>query len=40
VAGTELIGPVPLDALEEVLRHYLQAHDFSMHQIIETALID
>lgn len=40
VAGSELIGPVPLDALEEVLRHYLQAHDFSMQQIIETALID
>jgi len=40
VAGTELVGPVPLDALEEVLKYYLQAHDFSMHQIIETALID
>ena len=40
VAGTELIGPVPLGALEEVLKHYLQVHDFSMDQIIETALID
>jgi glutamate formiminotransferase len=40
VAGTELIGPVPLDALEEVVRHYLQAHDFSMEQVIETALLD
>jgi len=40
VAGTEIIGPVPLDALEEVLKHYLQAHGFSMDQIIETALID
>jgi glutamate formiminotransferase len=40
VAGTELIGPVPLGALEEVLKHYLQAHDFSMEQIIETALLD
>jgi len=40
VAGTELVGPVPLDALEEVLKHYLQVHDFSMDQIIETALID
>ncbi len=40
VAGTELIGPVPLNALEEVLRHYLQLHEFSMEQIIETALID
>lgn len=40
VTGTELIGPVPLGALEEVLKHYLQAHDFSMEQIIEAALID
>jgi len=40
VAGAELIGPVPLDALEEVLKHYLQVHEFSMEQIIETALIE
>lgn len=40
VAGTELVGPVPLDALEEVLKHYLQVHDFAMEQIIETALLD
>lgn len=40
VAGTELVGPVPLEALHEVIRHYLQAHDFSMDQIIETALLD
>jgi glutamate formiminotransferase len=40
VAGTELIGPVPLGALDEVLKHYLQVHDFSMDQIIETALLD
>jgi glutamate formiminotransferase len=40
VAGTELIGPVPLGALEEVLKHYLQVHDFSMEQIIEAALLD
>jgi glutamate formiminotransferase len=40
VAGAELIGPVPLGALEEVLKHYLQVHEFSMDQIIETALLD
>ncbi len=40
IAGTELIGPVPLHALEEVVKHYLQAHDFDLEQIIETALID
>ncbi|MFQ5889290.1 MAG: glutamate formimidoyltransferase [Gemmatimonadota bacterium] len=40
VAGTEVIGPVPLAALEEVIRHYLQAHDFTIEQVVETALID
>ncbi len=40
VAGAELIGLVPLEALEEVVKHYLQVHDFSMDQIIETALLD
>ncbi len=40
VAGCELVGPVPLGALEEPLRHYLQLHDFSMGQIVENALLD
>jgi glutamate formiminotransferase len=40
VAGAELVGPVPLGALEEVARAYLQVHDFSMEQIIELALIE
>jgi glutamate formiminotransferase len=40
VAGAELIGPVPLGALEEVLKHYLQVYEFEMEQIIETALLD
>lgn len=40
VAGTELVGPVPLAALQEIVRYYLQAHGFEMDQIIETALID
>ncbi|MGI9038816.1 MAG: glutamate formimidoyltransferase [Gemmatimonadota bacterium] len=39
VAGTELIGPVPLGALEEVVRHYLQTHEFKTEQIVETALL-
>lgn len=39
VAGTEFSGPIPLRALEEVVRHYLQLHDFSVSQIIENALI-
>ena len=40
VAGTELVGPVPLGAFEELIKFYLQAHDFKMEQIIENALID
>jgi glutamate formiminotransferase / 5-formyltetrahydrofolate cyclo-ligase len=40
VAGSELVGPVPMGALEEVLKYYLQAHDFKMEQIIENALIE
>jgi glutamate formiminotransferase / 5-formyltetrahydrofolate cyclo-ligase len=40
IAGAELVGPVPLGALEEVLKAYLQVHEFSMDQIIETALLD
>ncbi len=40
VAGTELIGSVPLGALEDVVRFYLQTHDFSTDQVVETALLD
>lgn len=40
VGGTELVGPVPMEALDEVVKYYLQAHDFKMEQIIENALID
>ncbi len=40
VAGTEIVGPVPLGAFEEVIKFYLRAHDFNMDQIIENALID
>jgi len=39
IAGCELVGPVPLGVMDEVLKHYIQAHTFSMDQIIETALI-
>jgi len=35
VASAELVGPVPLGALEEVVQYYLQIHDFSMAQTIE-----
>ena len=40
IAGAELVGPVPLGALEEVIKYYLQVHDFQMDQIIETALLE
>jgi glutamate formiminotransferase / 5-formyltetrahydrofolate cyclo-ligase len=40
VAGTEIVGPLPLGALEEVVKFYVQAHDFRMDQIIETALME
>ncbi len=40
IAGTELIGAVPLGALEEVVRFYLQTHDFAIDQVVETALLD
>jgi len=29
-----------LGALEEVIKYYLQVHDFQMDQIIETALLE
>jgi glutamate formiminotransferase len=29
IAGAELVGPVPLGALEEVLKAYLPVHEFS-----------
>jgi glutamate formiminotransferase len=40
IAGAELVGPVPLGALEEVAKFYLQVHDFSLEQVIELALIE
>lgn len=39
ISSAELVGPVPLKALEEVVRHYLQVHDFSVNQVIETNLL-
>lgn len=39
VVGTELVGPVPMGAMAQVMRYYLQSHDFSIDQVIENALI-
>jgi glutamate formiminotransferase / 5-formyltetrahydrofolate cyclo-ligase len=35
VAGTELVGPVPMQALIDVAKFFLQAHDLRMEQVIE-----
>jgi len=40
LASSEFVGPVPLNALEELVHFYLQAHDFNVNQIIETNLLD
>jgi len=40
VARSEFIGPVPLNAVEELIQFYLQAHDFSVNQIIETNMLE
>jgi len=37
-SGREIIGSLTLDALEEVVRFHLQAHDYLLNQMIETAL--
>ena len=39
VVSSELVGPVPLGAMSQVMEYYLQTHDFSMDQVIENALI-
>ncbi|MBN1220850.1 MAG: glutamate formimidoyltransferase [Anaerolineae bacterium] len=40
VAGTEIVGTIPLGAVEEIVKHYVQAHDFDLSQIIETSLLE
>ncbi len=39
IAGTEIVGPIPLDAMQEIVRFYLQCHDFQIEQVLETALL-
>jgi len=39
VVKAELVGPVPLGAMAQVMTYYLQAHDFSMDQVLENAMI-
>ena len=40
VAGCELVGLAPMAAFEETIRHYLQLHEFSSTQIIESRLLE
>lgn len=39
IAESELVGPVPLAALEEVVRHCLRVRAFSVDQIVESHLL-
>lgn len=39
IASTELIGAIPLGAMEGIMRHYVQTHDFTTDRIIESALL-
>lgn len=39
VVKSELVGPVPMGAMAQVLKYYLQAHDFCMDQVLENAMI-
>ncbi len=39
VVKSELVGPVPLGAMAQIMSYYLQAHDFSLDQVLEGALI-
>lgn len=40
VVGCELIGLAPLDAFAEAIRYYMQIHDFSSSQIVESRLLE
>lgn len=40
IAETEIVGPLPMDALQEVARFYLQCHAFKSEQVIEMALLE
>ena len=40
IAGTEIVGAIPMGALEEIVRHYVQTHDFDLSQVIEYSLLD
>lgn len=40
VVGCELVGLAPLAAFAETIAHYLQLHDFSVGQVLESRLLE
>jgi glutamate formiminotransferase len=40
IAESELVGPVPLAALEDVVRHCLRVRSFTVEQIVESYLLE
>lgn len=40
VVGSEIIGLIPLDALENIVQSYLGCPDFSIHQVIEKRVLE
>ncbi len=40
IGGSEIIGLVPLAALEGVIQHYLKCPEFSAHQVIEERILE
>lgn len=40
IVDAELVGPVPLQALQDVVRYCLRVRDFDIGQIVETHLLD
>jgi glutamate formiminotransferase len=40
VIGSEIIGLVPMEALTEVIDHYLRLEDFKIEQVLEKKLLE
>ncbi len=40
VAGSEIVGLIPLDVLEGVVKHYLKYPEFSIRQVIEQRILE
>lgn len=40
VSGSEIVGLIPLDALEEIIKYYLRYPEFSINQVIEKRVLE